>query len=272
MPWPATTSGSSNGCTKAMPDSSACALARDEALVDVVAPGEDLGTERLGALDLGDRRGSGHEDLAGHAARAGGEGQGLGVVAGARRHHAPRAALLPQRRELAQRAADLERAGALQVLGLQDDLAAAVVGQRRARQDRRVARDGRRSRRGRARPPRPSALRSSAGQRDDGVDLDVGALGQRGDRDGHPGRRLVVEELRVDLVDRARSRPCPSARRSRGSRRPAAPRRPRRPPRGSSGTGGPARPACRPRARPLAGSSATCPEQNSRPLLLTAWL
>ena len=95
-----------------------------------------------GRLDLGHRRVGGDEDLAGDASCLGGRGERLGVVAGACRHDAVRAALVAERRELGGHAADLERAGALEVLGLEHDRPARTLGERAGGEDRCAARDG----------------------------------------------------------------------------------------------------------------------------------
>ena len=140
VPWPATTSGSSNGCTKAMP---ACSARRAAAATQSSTdPSSCTMTraERRGALDLGDRGLARHVDLAGDAADTGGERQRLRVVARAARDDAVRR-VRPERGELAQRAADLERARPLQRLRLDQDGAARALAQRLGRQDRRVARD-----------------------------------------------------------------------------------------------------------------------------------
>ncbi len=79
-----------------------------------------------------------------HAELACGPGDGLPVVARARREHAGGALRLVERRQLVDRAAHLERAGPLQVLGLQADGAPDPPRERVARVHRRhprVARD-----------------------------------------------------------------------------------------------------------------------------------
>ncbi len=83
----------------------------------------------------------GHEDLAGHAARARGGGERLRVVARRRRDDAARAAVLAERGELGRHAADLERARALEVLGLQRDDAAGALGDRARGEHRRAPGD-----------------------------------------------------------------------------------------------------------------------------------
>ena len=141
-PWPATIAGSSKGCTNASPPSSRPFERGDQAGVDAVAADVD---DRPGAarrLDLRHRRVAGDEHLAADAAGGRAGGERLRVVAGAGGDDAVGAALLAQRGELRGHAADLERAGALQVLGLQDDRPARTLGERAGGQDRRPARDG----------------------------------------------------------------------------------------------------------------------------------
>ena len=94
-----------------------------------------LAARRLG---LGDRRVRGDEHLAQHAPRGRGRREPLGVVAGRCGDDAARAALLPQRRQLGRRAAHLERARELEVLGLQRHLPAGALGDRARREDRRA--------------------------------------------------------------------------------------------------------------------------------------
>jgi hypothetical protein len=97
----------------------------------------DLGAERAHGLDLRHGRVDRHEDLAAQPVRAGGVRERLRVVAGAPGHDARR--VVRHGAHLVQRAAQLERAGPLQVLRLQADRAAAALGQARRGQDRRVA-------------------------------------------------------------------------------------------------------------------------------------
>ncbi len=78
----------------------------------------DARPEPLDGRDLGDGRVARHEHLALHAAHERGLCHRSPVVAGARRDEAG-AGLLAQRRELGERAAQLERSGALQALGLE---------------------------------------------------------------------------------------------------------------------------------------------------------
>ena len=141
-PWPATIAWSSNGCTNASPPVSARSSAATRQASTLVAADVDDRALPARGLDLGHRRVGGDEDLAADAARCGGRGERLGVVAGRRGDDAARAALLPERGELGGHAADLERAGALQVLGLQHDRPARALGERAGREDRRAARDG----------------------------------------------------------------------------------------------------------------------------------
>ena len=94
-----------------------------------------------GGLGLGDRRVGGDEDLAQHAARGRGRRESLGVVAGRRGDDAARAALLAQRGELGRRAAHLERARELEVLGLEHHLPAGALGDRARREHRRAPGD-----------------------------------------------------------------------------------------------------------------------------------
>ena len=95
--------------------------------------------EALDGRDLGHRGLLGHVDLARQAARAGRVGQRLGVVAGAACHHAP-ARVVSQPGDLVQRAAQLERAGPLQVLRLQQQVAAARLAEAARAEHRRLSR------------------------------------------------------------------------------------------------------------------------------------
>ena len=113
---------------------------RLDGVVDRRARGVDDRPERGAPLGLGERRARGHEDLARDAAHTRGMRQRPGVVAGAARGD-PAGAAVAERRELAQRAADLERARPLQALGLEHDLAARALGHGERGQHRRVADD-----------------------------------------------------------------------------------------------------------------------------------
>ena len=116
------------------------ARGRRDAVVDRPLLLHDDRAEGRGALDLGDRGLARHVDLAGDAADTGRERERLRVVARAARDDAVRR-VRPERGELAQRAADLERARPLQRLRLDQDVAARALAERLGRQDRRVARD-----------------------------------------------------------------------------------------------------------------------------------
>ena len=93
--------------------------------------------EGLHRRDLGHRRLAGHEHLAGDALGPRRVGQRLAVVAGAARHHARG---VPEAGDLVDGAAQLERAGALEVLGLEQEPPAAALRQAARAQHRRVAR------------------------------------------------------------------------------------------------------------------------------------
>ena len=113
------------------------AVAREgDAVVDGVAAEVDDAAEAADGGDLGHGRAGGHEDLARDPAGAGGVGDGLRVVAGAAGDDAR---ALGDGAELGERAAELERAGPLEVLGLDEDRAAALLAEAAAGEDRRVA-------------------------------------------------------------------------------------------------------------------------------------
>ena len=101
----------------------------------------DVGAVAAGGEQLGDRHAERHEDRRGDAEGLRGERDALRVVAGGCGHDAARALLGRQAREPVGRAADLERAGALEVLELQVHGHAEQLGQvlrlveRRARDD-----------------------------------------------------------------------------------------------------------------------------------------
>ena len=146
-----------------------------DAGVDRLAAADDLALEGADRLDLADRRRLRHVDAAGQALGAGGVGERLRVVAGAAGDDA-RALPRPDRVELRERAADLEAAGPLQVLGLEHDLAADLAAEAARRHRRRLADELAAKRRGRsgarrgratggwleARPSDRSATRSRA--------------------------------------------------------------------------------------------------------------
>ena len=114
----------------------------NQAGVDAVAADVNDRPGAARGFDLRHRRVAGHEHLAADPAGGRAGGERLRVVAGAGGDDAVGAAFLAQRGELRGHAADLERAGALQVLGLQDDRPARTLGERAGGQDRCPARDG----------------------------------------------------------------------------------------------------------------------------------
>ena len=150
-------------------------------------------------IDLGDRRALGHEHLAGHPQRARRVGDRLRVVAGAAAHDAARAAVA-ERGDLRDRATELERAGALKVLGLQRD--------HRRRPARKASASSppaspARPRRPPARPARSRrAIDELCGRigRDQSGSATTASIStcaprrQRGDRVCDPRRRAVLEE------------------------------------------------------------------------------
>jgi hypothetical protein len=138
-----------------------------EALLERLAREHDLGAVLRGRDLLRERGVDGHVDARGHAERRRGERDALGVVAGARGDDAPCTLGVRQRGHAVDRAAQLEGAGALQVLGLEQHA--------------------------RARPARDGAGGEHRRRRDDAVDhrscaLDV-VEGDHG-RDGRPVFRL----------------------------------------------------------------------------------
>jgi hypothetical protein len=110
-----------------------------DARVDRVAALAHLGAERLDGRDLGDRGGGRHVDEARYPAGARCVGERLGVVAGAAGHDAR--CPVVERGELREGAAELERAGALEVLGFDDHVSAAAVGEALEAEDRGVPGD-----------------------------------------------------------------------------------------------------------------------------------
>ena len=132
-------SGSSNGCTNASP----CVRALErlaQALVDGVAALVDDRRVPARRRHLGRGRLGGHEAprSAPRAPRRPRRAPGRGCRPTRRRR---RGAVRAERGELGSRPANLERAGALQVLGLQRHGAAGPQRQRAGAQHRRVARD-----------------------------------------------------------------------------------------------------------------------------------
>ena len=118
VPWPVATTGSLKG-------DKGVALGLGQVhgvfagLVIDVAVKNDLGTVVLGALDLDERRGGGHDHYGFRARARGGEGDALGVVAGAGGDDAARELFGRKGGNLVVRAADLVGSGALHVLGLE---------------------------------------------------------------------------------------------------------------------------------------------------------
>ena len=141
VPCPAMTRGSSNGCTNVAPDCATYASRAGERVLDVRAAQLDLGAVVARRVDLGHRRVLRHEDARVGADLARSPRDRLTVVAGARGDDARRPLVVAQRRDAVVRAAHLERAGALQVLGLQVHLAAGELRERLGAVDRRDARD-----------------------------------------------------------------------------------------------------------------------------------
>ncbi len=101
---------------------------------------DDGGAERPARVDLGDRGADRNEDLARHTEVLRGERECLGVVAGAAGGDASRRGGT-QRCNLVGGTTDLERSGALQVLGFEHDVAADVGRQRERADHRRVLDD-----------------------------------------------------------------------------------------------------------------------------------
>ena len=141
VPWPATTSGSSNGCTNVAPLSATYARGRVERLLERRTGQLDLGAVRPRRLDLRHRRVLRHEDPRPRPHLACRPRDRLAVIAGARGDDSGGALLGAERRDAVVRAADLERARPLQVLRLQVQLAADEARDRLGAVDRRDARD-----------------------------------------------------------------------------------------------------------------------------------
>src|SRR5437870_6933340 len=100
-----------------------------------------LGSVVLGRLDLGHRRSVRQEDARTHAELAGRPSNCLPVIAGAGRYNPGRALLGRQRAELVDSAADLERAGPLEVLGFEAHLTPTAAREGLRQIDRRLFRD-----------------------------------------------------------------------------------------------------------------------------------
>ena len=87
VPCPAMTSGSSNGETNVAPRPLGVGEGAGQAVVEHDAAQHDLGAVPPGGRHLGERRRGGHEDRRPHPEEGGGQGDPLGVVPGAGRHH-----------------------------------------------------------------------------------------------------------------------------------------------------------------------------------------
>ena len=103
---------------------------RRDRVLDRVAHQADRRAVALGCPHLRERRRLGHVDRRRHAGRAGGERDRLGVVPGRRGDDARSPLRLGQRADLVVGAADLERAGLLAVLELEEDVARALARER----------------------------------------------------------------------------------------------------------------------------------------------
>ena len=137
VPWPAITSGSSNGWTKVRP---ALGLELEGVRVGVgvaVAVQHDLGAEGADGVDLERGRGHRHDDQRPAAELARGERDALGMVAGRGADHAARQLLRREVRHLVVGAAQLEAEHRLRVLALEQHLVAEPG--REARRRRRAA-------------------------------------------------------------------------------------------------------------------------------------
>ena len=141
VPCPAITRSSSKAWTNVAPveSTNSCAAA-----IDSSKPGADeldLRPVVPGGVDLRHRRVLRHEDGGRDAGLARRPGDRLAVIARAGRDDAGGALLVGQRRDRVDGAADLERARALEVLGLQLHGPAGAPRERLGRVDRRDARD-----------------------------------------------------------------------------------------------------------------------------------
>src|SRR5262249_42723576 len=114
---------------------------RDRRLVVGLAAEVDRGAVGARRLDLRDRGPGGHADGGGDAQQLGSEADALGVVAGAGRDDATQPLVGAGGRDPVEAAADLERARAWEVLGLQVDVRAGAAAEVARREDRRPHRD-----------------------------------------------------------------------------------------------------------------------------------
>ncbi len=119
VPWPAITAGCSYGGTSVEAALPGQRRAERLAVLGVAVIGHDLGAVAPGRLELGHGRVGGHEDRRARPEHAGGDRDGLGVVARRVGDDAAAAGVLRQRRDHAVGAAELERSAALQALRLQ---------------------------------------------------------------------------------------------------------------------------------------------------------
>ena len=103
----------------------------------MIAVKDDLGAVATARVHLGADSSGGHHDYGVDAGLVRGQSHSLGVIAGGQRDHAGRALRRGERGHLVERAADLERAGLLQVLGLGIDAAVAHVDASRGEHSRR---------------------------------------------------------------------------------------------------------------------------------------
>jgi hypothetical protein len=99
--------------------------------------------DHLGAIALGRRHLQGgrvrrHQEDGRGSRELGGEGHALGMVARGEADHAALALLVAEGQELVERAANLEGAGTLEILALEEDVVAAPLVERAARDDRRM--------------------------------------------------------------------------------------------------------------------------------------
>jgi hypothetical protein len=129
VPCPATTSAWSKGWMSTGPGLRREVLRVHQRLVDGAAGVPDLRAVRPGGRHLGQRRGRGHEDGRRAVQQGGGQRHPLRVVARAGRHDAAGPLLRRQPGDPDVRPADLERAGALEVLALEQHRAADLLGQ-----------------------------------------------------------------------------------------------------------------------------------------------
>ena len=113
-------------------------LGADLRVGDALAVEHDFGAMRLRRLDLHEWRRHRHHDGGRNPQARGMIGNGLGVVAGRHGDHAAGALDVPERGELVERAALLERVGDLKVLVFDEHLGAGQRGELRRRQHRRA--------------------------------------------------------------------------------------------------------------------------------------